>query len=344
MSFVKKEWKDRIAEYINRRRLTHEDGSTELVEVARDEGNISQEGDAFNAETMNDLEERIAEALKPLDTMEEIEANTQPNQLAGAGALKELSQSTEDDLKNILKKLSEYLPLIGGKLTGKLQVGDNVEIESSGEGGNIRIKSPDDTWWEIDCLNNTEMRIFGDGTCEKAIILGRNGDIRVSGEVQDGNGNKLSDIGITVAVANVEIGNTHTSVIASLGMVRLSATVAIITINYRIESNDGSTTCYRFIDKEKIKAALGLSKLEFAPMLTNVTFKPSAQLSGETLTTNTSLSAADEQGYTGIMFSAVGEFGRVYNENGNFGGWPLSSNLYKVGTYGTIVINGATIA
>ena len=59
MGFTKKTWKNRIAEYINRRLLTMEDGSTNLVTVARDEGTISQEGDAFNAANMNDLENRI---------------------------------------------------------------------------------------------------------------------------------------------------------------------------------------------------------------------------------------------------------------------------------------------
>lgn len=59
MGFTKKTWKNRIAAYINRRLLTNEDGSTELVTVARDEGTISQEGDAFNAANMNDLEDRI---------------------------------------------------------------------------------------------------------------------------------------------------------------------------------------------------------------------------------------------------------------------------------------------
>lgn len=59
MGFTKKTWKNRIAEYINRRLLTNEDGSTDLVTVARDEGTISQEGDAFNAANMNDLEDRI---------------------------------------------------------------------------------------------------------------------------------------------------------------------------------------------------------------------------------------------------------------------------------------------
>lgn len=59
MGFTKKTWKNRIAEYINRRLITMEDGSTNLVTVARDEGTISQEGDAFNAANMNDLEDRI---------------------------------------------------------------------------------------------------------------------------------------------------------------------------------------------------------------------------------------------------------------------------------------------
>ena len=45
-----------------------EDGSTELVTVARDEGTISQEGDAFNAANMNDLEDRIAAGFEEINT------------------------------------------------------------------------------------------------------------------------------------------------------------------------------------------------------------------------------------------------------------------------------------
>lgn len=68
MAFNKKIWKDRVAEFINRRLLTKEDGSTELVTVARSEGTISVEGDAFNAETMNDLEDRVEVAFNELNT------------------------------------------------------------------------------------------------------------------------------------------------------------------------------------------------------------------------------------------------------------------------------------
>lgn len=63
MAFVTKVWKDRISEYPTRRILTMTDGSTEFVTVARSEGSISQEGDAFSAENMNDLEQRIEAAM-----------------------------------------------------------------------------------------------------------------------------------------------------------------------------------------------------------------------------------------------------------------------------------------
>ena len=66
MAFQKKTWKDRITEFPTRRTLTKSDGSTELVTVARAEGTVSQEGDAFNAASMNDLEERINQANNDL--------------------------------------------------------------------------------------------------------------------------------------------------------------------------------------------------------------------------------------------------------------------------------------
>lgn len=57
--FTRKTWKDRITEYPTRRTLTKADGSAETVTVARSEGTVSQEGDAFSAANMNDLENRI---------------------------------------------------------------------------------------------------------------------------------------------------------------------------------------------------------------------------------------------------------------------------------------------
>lgn len=60
MGFKTKTWTDRVTEYPTRRTLTKADGTSELVTVARAEGNVSVEGDAFSAANMNDLEARIA--------------------------------------------------------------------------------------------------------------------------------------------------------------------------------------------------------------------------------------------------------------------------------------------
>ena len=67
MSFKQKTWKDRISEHPTRRALTDvSNNTTKTVNVAREEGTISQEGDAFSAANMNDLESRIADGFSTL--------------------------------------------------------------------------------------------------------------------------------------------------------------------------------------------------------------------------------------------------------------------------------------
>lgn len=78
MGFTQKTWKDRVTEYPTRRTLTKTDGTSELVTVARAEGNVSVEGDAFNAATMNDLEERIAEGFSGSDLADTVPYNLIP--------------------------------------------------------------------------------------------------------------------------------------------------------------------------------------------------------------------------------------------------------------------------
>ena len=68
MSFEQKTWEDRKSEYPNRRMLTKENGSTELVTVARAEGTISAEGDAYSAENMNYLEKGIKQGFEDPDS------------------------------------------------------------------------------------------------------------------------------------------------------------------------------------------------------------------------------------------------------------------------------------
>ena len=67
MAFSKKTWLDRIAEYPTRRRLKKSDGTDEIVSVSREEGAISQEGDAFSAANMNDLEDRVESEFNSLN-------------------------------------------------------------------------------------------------------------------------------------------------------------------------------------------------------------------------------------------------------------------------------------
>lgn len=65
MAFVKKTWKDRLVQYPTRRTLTDiVSGDTQTVNVARAEGTVSEAGDAFSADNMNDLEDRIYQAIE----------------------------------------------------------------------------------------------------------------------------------------------------------------------------------------------------------------------------------------------------------------------------------------
>jgi len=70
MAFVKKTWKDTIAQYPNRRTITDvsNTASVTTVEVVRAIGTVSQEGDAWNASNMNALETRIDNAFTAVDS------------------------------------------------------------------------------------------------------------------------------------------------------------------------------------------------------------------------------------------------------------------------------------
>ena len=69
MSFVTKEWKDRLAEFAGRRKLTNvSTGEETTVDVSRAEGEVSQAGDAFSAANMNDLEQRVADEFNNINT------------------------------------------------------------------------------------------------------------------------------------------------------------------------------------------------------------------------------------------------------------------------------------
>ena len=60
MAFVKKTWVDRDAENLGGRKLTdNTTGVVSHVTVELEEGTVYEQGDSLNAETFNDLEDRI---------------------------------------------------------------------------------------------------------------------------------------------------------------------------------------------------------------------------------------------------------------------------------------------
>lgn len=155
---------------------------------------------------------------------------------------------------------------------------------------------------------------------------------------------KNSDVS-TVSKDYVDIGvDDYTEVSASVCMVKLSKNIASITINYQITANTLATDVYKFIDMDKLKAALGLSYLGFHFGATAVILQPAISYSDSSLTENTSYATEEQRGYTGLMFSEIGGFCRIYEMGKAAGVWPLQCAMYKPGTYGTIIINGATIA
>lgn len=89
--WVKKIWKNRITEFPTRRELTKDDGSSEIVTVTRNEGTVSEEGDAFDADTMNNLEERIdagfTEVNRKLSNVQSIEKIEIANGKISSGVL-----------------------------------------------------------------------------------------------------------------------------------------------------------------------------------------------------------------------------------------------------------------
>lgn len=68
MAYTKKEWTDRNVQYPGRRKLSAVSGQTDVYDVVRNEGTITAAGDAFSAENMNDLENRVEAAFNSATT------------------------------------------------------------------------------------------------------------------------------------------------------------------------------------------------------------------------------------------------------------------------------------
>lgn len=138
MGFFKKLWKDRVSEYPNRRILTDEDNNETLVTVARSEGNISEVGDAFSAENMNDLEQRVADGFE--------ETNNSLNELSknNIGTSVDISSYTSSNPYIFPSNgyiLLEVLTGVDNSLYGFIigNNGNRIIVQASGAKSNVRM-------------------------------------------------------------------------------------------------------------------------------------------------------------------------------------------------------------
>ena len=144
MAFVQKTWKDRVAEYINRRILTKEDGTTELVSVERSEGTISQEGDAFSAENMNDLEQRIANEFSEQNKKFDVETVTISSGviLTRYGKIRILSVTNPSITSSTIKlPLETDYPATETSATGRISSGTlgMIYVKTNGDVAHIQL-------------------------------------------------------------------------------------------------------------------------------------------------------------------------------------------------------------
>lgn len=140
MSFISKLWKNRESEYPTRRILTNtSDGTTTTVTVERSEGVITEAGDTFDANTMNNLENRIASAftaeeaktgdLADLETTDKtslVAAINEAAQGGGGGGSSTLAGLTDVDIN---------LPTNGQVLKYNATTEEWVNANESGGGG-----------------------------------------------------------------------------------------------------------------------------------------------------------------------------------------------------------------
>lgn len=116
MSFNKKTWVDREVQYPGRRTLTHADESTEVVTLTRNEGAVAEAGDALNASTLNNLENRIESAI------EDVVSSTAPAPQVLHGAWTAASSSAVDT------QLTESITLTPGIW---IVIGQNPPVSTS---------------------------------------------------------------------------------------------------------------------------------------------------------------------------------------------------------------------
>lgn len=99
---------------------------------------------------------------------------------------------------------SDAIHTIGGILASHLRIdnansGGYIELREDGEGGTITLGGPNgNKWWEIDCYNSSELRIFShDGSKYQFFVFGANGNLSAPSFSGNLNGNASTASALT---------------------------------------------------------------------------------------------------------------------------------------------------
>lgn len=112
--------------------------------------------------------------LNILDTMEEVEANTQEGQLAGALSVKELKNTLQTAIDTNARNIADKLPLSGGTMTGTL-TSNHVYPATSSTYNSGRIAQP---WAGVYANNHT---VIGSDNKSYVVLKATNGTTSTSG-------------------------------------------------------------------------------------------------------------------------------------------------------------------
>lgn len=147
MGFVSKIWKDRISEHPTRRLLIKADTSMEQVTVQRDEGTITEQGDAFTAANMNNLEGRIGTAIAGVcttDTYADLNTNN-----------KEIVSSINEVASQIAPEYDESAGYIAGQLVRHIGSLYSAKYDIDAPAGSF-----DATKWESGSVSGNYMASY----------------------------------------------------------------------------------------------------------------------------------------------------------------------------------------
>lgn len=102
MSYSRKTWVDRQSQTPTQRKLTNINDLTDIkyVTVERDEGTVTVQGDVFDAQTMNNLEERVANGF--LASEETQTGTTDPTSAVGKNGDFYIKTETVDNTTTVV--------------------------------------------------------------------------------------------------------------------------------------------------------------------------------------------------------------------------------------------------